>query len=55
MFREIHEIKKEEDERRETLGYLRIKPTRNITEDEADNFIMEMFMKAAAEAARGEV
>ena len=54
MFREIHEIKKEEDEKK-NLGYLRIKPKKEISDEECNEFIAAIFAQAAAEAARGEV
>ena len=52
-FREIHEINEEEaitDNQTQQKGYLNIKPTERMTDDEIHAFIMAEFAKAAAEA-----
>lgn len=53
MFREIHEIRNEEaitDNQTQQKGYLNIKPTERMTDEEISAFIMAEFAKAAAEA-----
>lgn len=47
MFREIREIKREEDERNRHYGYMDIKPETDITVEEAKNYIMMIFEQQA--------
>lgn len=53
MFREIRETREEEvitNNQTQQKGYLNIKPTERMTDEEISAFIMAEFTKAAAEA-----
>ena len=50
MFREIHTREKITDQVNKELGYLKIRPEVELSDEDIDNFIYEEFRKAAEEA-----